>query len=61
MSAMIPLPLAALSENSIVSALLFSAMGLLLFGAGVVCFLWAIATLGIAGRLWFELTSEVVL
>ncbi|HET6582060.1 MAG TPA: DUF350 domain-containing protein [Nannocystaceae bacterium] len=26
------LPLAALSENSIVSALLFSAMGLLLFG-----------------------------
>jgi putative membrane protein len=28
----IVLPLAALSENSIVSALLFSAMGLLLFG-----------------------------
>ena len=31
------------------------------FGAGVVCFTWAIATLGIAGRLWFELTSEVLL
>jgi putative membrane protein len=32
MLASIVLPLAALSENSIVSALLFSAMGLLLFG-----------------------------
>jgi len=32
MFAMIALPFAALSENSIVSALLFSAMGLLLFG-----------------------------
>ena len=32
MIASVVLPLAALSENSIVSALLFSAMGLLLFG-----------------------------
>jgi putative membrane protein len=32
MFATIVLPLAALSENAIVSALLFSAMGLLLFG-----------------------------
>ena len=32
MIASVMLPLAALSENSIVSALLFSAMGLLLFG-----------------------------
>ena len=32
MIASVLLPLAALSENSIVSALLFSAMGLLLFG-----------------------------
>jgi hypothetical protein len=31
------------------------------FSGGVVCFAWAAATLGIAGRLWLELATEVVL
>ena len=31
------------------------------FFGGVVCFVWAAATLGIAGRLWFDLTREVLL
>lgn len=31
------------------------------FFGGVVCFVWAAATLGIAGRLWLDLTREVLL
>ncbi|MBA2544695.1 MAG: hypothetical protein H0V17_33940 [Deltaproteobacteria bacterium] len=31
------------------------------FMGGLVCFVWAAATLGIAGRLWFDLAAEVLL
>lgn len=31
------------------------------FGAAVVWFAWSLATLGIAGRLWFDLNAEVLL
>ena len=31
------------------------------FGGVVVCIGWAIATLGIAGRLWLDLAAEVLL
>jgi uncharacterized membrane protein len=31
------------------------------FGGVLVCIVWALATLGIAGRLWIDLTSEVLL
>lgn len=30
------------------------------FGGVVVCLVWALATLGIAGRLWIEMTTEVL-
>ncbi len=31
------------------------------FSGGLVCFAWVIATLGIAGRMWFDLATEVLL
>lgn len=31
------------------------------FSGGMVCFAWVMATLGIAGRMWFDVASEVLL
>jgi hypothetical protein len=40
---------------------LFSELAPKSFMSGLVCLTWAVATLGIAGRLWWDLASEVLL